>query len=280
LEHGAKYIALLNNDAIADEHWLEELVGAAEADERVGIVAAKILTHDGTRIDSTGDFYSIWGFPYPRGRGQVDSGQYDSEEMGDVFAASGGASLYRAQMLREIGLFDERFFAYFEDVDISFRARLAGWKIRYTCEATVRHWMGGTSSRIDSFDTDPEASATPNDGHAAASAFTRYHTVKNFCYVYTKNMPGHLYWKYLPRFWASVGLMLASDLGRGMLVPNIKANLMALVQLPAMLADRRKIQSRRLVTPSEIDRSLVHELPPLQRLRLERLGLMRQHESS
>ena len=67
LVQGAAYVVLLNNDAVADEHWLEELVAVAEADETVGIVAAKIVTQDGKKIDSTGDFYSVWGFPYPRG---------------------------------------------------------------------------------------------------------------------------------------------------------------------------------------------------------------------
>jgi GT2 family glycosyltransferase len=275
LTQGAKYIALLNNDAVADVHWLEELVAVAETEERVGIVAAKIVTWDGSRIDSTGDFYSIWGFPFPRGRGEVDSGQYDSEEMSKVFGASGGASLYRARMFREIGLFDESFFAYFEDVDVSFRARLAGWQIRYACRATVRHFMGGTSSRIDDYETDSEAGPIPRGGLGPVSVFARYHTVKNFNYLYTKNMPGYLYWKYLPRFWASVAMTVVSDLMRGMLIPNLKANLTAGAHMPAVLVERWKVQSMRQVTIAEIDRLLVHELPPLQRLRLERLGWMR-----
>jgi len=275
LEQGTEYVALLNNDAVADEHWLEELVAIAEADEDVGIVAAKIVTMDGKKIDSTGDFYSVWGFPFPRGRGEVDSGQYDSDEMSGIFAASGGASLYRARMLTEIGLFDERFFAYLEDVDISFRARLAGWKVRYASGATVRHFIGGTSSRINDYGTDLEAAAVPCDGHAPPNVFARYHTVKNFVYLYTKNMPGCLYWKYLPRFWVSVGWMSVSDVKRGMLAANLKGNLMALVHLPAVLVDRWKIQSRRNVAPTEIDRLLVHRLPPSQRARFERMGLLR-----
>jgi len=275
LARGAKYIALLNNDAVADEHWLEELVGVAEADERVGVVAAKIVTMDGERIDSTGDLYSVWGLAFPRGRGEVDSGQYDSREMGDIFSASGGASLYRAQMLDEIGLFDERFFAYLEDVDIGFRARLAGWKILYAPKATVRHLIGGTSSRMDRSGTDWVVAADQIDGPARSNAFARYHTVKNFNYLYTKNMPGYLYWKYLPRFLASVGMMLVADAMRGMLVSNLRANLMALMHLPPVLVDRWKIQSGRNVTPAEIDEHLFHQIPPRLRFRFERMGLVR-----
>lgn len=275
LARGAKYIALLNNDAIADERWLEELVATAAADERVGMVAAKIVTMDGRRIDSTGDFYSVWGLAFPRGRGEVDSGQYDSPEMGDIFSASGGASLYRAQMLDEIGLFDERFFAYLEDVDIGFRARLAGWKIHYAPKATVRHLIGGTSSRMDISGMDMYSDVDEYEGQVRLNGFARYHTVKNSTYLYTKNMPGYLYWKYLPRFLASVGMILVSDAKRGMLVSNLRANLMALMHLPAVLVDRWKIQSSRNVTPAEIDEHLLHQIPPALRLRFERMGLAR-----
>jgi hypothetical protein len=251
------------------------LVAEAKTDATVGLVAAKIVTQDGKKIDSTGDFYSIWGFPFPRGRGEVDTGQYDGKDMREIFSASGGASLYRASMLKEVGLFDEHFFAYFEDVDISFRARLAGWKIRYAPKAYVRHFIGGTSSRIDDYGkkmaTEPKAVA----GFVRPSAFARYHTVKNFSYLYTKNMPGWLYWKYLPRFWASMGMMKISDIKRGLFGSFLKANAVALGHLPVMLMARWRIQSRRKVSVGEIDRLLVHELPPLQRLRFERWGLMR-----
>jgi len=276
LEQGAEYVVLLNNDAVADEHWLQELVEVAETDKKIGLVAAKIVTQDGKRLDSTGDFYSVWGFPYPRGRGEEDRGQYDGMDMRDIFAASGGASLYRADMLREVGLFDERFFAYFEDVDISFRARLAGWSVRYAPAAFVRHYIGGTSSRIDNYGKKPKSgvpAAAPADGHARPSAFARYQTVKNFSYLYTKNMPGWLYWKYLPLFWASAGMMLVSDLKRGLLVSNLKANLVALRHLPGMMVSRWQIQGRRKVKTGEIDKRLIHSLPPLQRLRFERMGL-------
>lgn len=275
LVQGAEYVVLLNNDAVADKRWLEELVSAAEANPKAGIVAAKIVTQDGKKLDSTGDFYSIWGFPFPRGRGEADEGQYDGAAMRDIFAASGGASLYRAAMLREVGLFDERFFAYYEDVDLSFRARLAGWTIRYAPEASVRHYIGGTSSRMDDYGKAGAAAAAPSYGHGRPSAFARYHSVKNFSYLYTKNMPGILYWKYLPRFWASWGMMLVSDIKRGLFGSNFRANLTALGHFPGVLLSRWRIQGSRKVPSAAIDKLLVHELPPLQRLRFERHGLAR-----
>lgn len=271
LEQGADYIALFNNDAVADPDWLENLAKTAEANPRAGMVAAKIATQDGTHLDSTGDFYSIWGFAFPRGRGEADTGQYDGTGSRRVFAASGGASLYRAATLEDIGLFDERFFAYFEDVDISFRARLAGWDVLYEPKARVRHFIGGTSSRIDRKGEKVEAPAH-ND---RPSPFARFQTVKNFHYLYWKNMPGRLFWEYLPLYLASWAMMLVSDLKRGLIGSNLRANWAALRQAAPVLRDRAKIQRKRKVTPEEIDELLVHSLPPLQRLRFERLGLLR-----
>jgi GT2 family glycosyltransferase len=277
LEQGARYIAVFNNDAVADPMWLEHLVTTMESDPRIGAVAPKILTHDGLRIDSTGDFYSVWGFPFPRGRNERDSGQYDSPEMREIFAVSGGASLYRATMLEQIGLFDERFFAYYEDTDIGFRGRLAGWNMVYEPKAIVHHYVGGTSSRIGDYAKD-ESVRKPKplaEGHDRPSAFARYHSVKNFAYVYTKNMPGRLYWKYLPLFWCSWFMMLVSDAKRGLIASNLKANFVALLHLPVMLASRWQIQRKRKVTISEIDRILYHQLPPLQRLRFQRVGFVK-----
>src|SRR5207253_2984925 len=138
-------IALFNNDAVADKNWLQSLVNTMSANSEVGIATSKLLLEDKKHIDSTGDFYSIWGMPLPRGRNQLDNGQFDKPE--EVFGATGGASLYRAKMLNEIGLFDEKFFAYYEDVDISFRARLAGWKVYYQPKAIAYHGLSKTSSR-------------------------------------------------------------------------------------------------------------------------------------
>lgn len=266
MAQGAEYIALLNNDASPDPHWLKALVECAESDPRIGMVAAKILTYEDDEIDSTGDFYSIWGFPYPRGRGEEDEGQYDKPALRTIFAASGGASLYRVQTLREVGLFDERFFAYFEDVDLGFRARLAGFEVRYEPKAVVKHQIGATSSRMN------------NQGEAIRSterkgSFARYHTVKNFCYLYTKNMPAPLYWKYLPLFMASLGMMFVNDVRRGLVLAHLRGRLTFWLNLPGVLAERRRIQSRRVLSPAQIDKLLTHALPPIQQRYFQRLNV-------
>jgi GT2 family glycosyltransferase len=93
IEAGFDYVAAFNNDAVAEKVWLENLVKELDARSEVGIATGKFLGADGSYIDSTGDYYTVWGLPYPRGRGEKDLEKYD--EQVDVFAASGGASLYR-----------------------------------------------------------------------------------------------------------------------------------------------------------------------------------------
>jgi GT2 family glycosyltransferase len=243
LRDGAEYIALFNNDAVADKDWLKMLVAAAETHPDAGIITGKLLHFDRRHIDSTGDFYSSWGFSFPRGRDELDTGQYNRGQQ--VFGASGGASLYSAQMLKQIGLFDEAFFAYFEDVDISFRAQLAGWKVYYEPEAVAYHRIGGTSSQI--------------------SGFARYHTIKNFFYLYTKNMPGWLYWKYFPKFAIAGGLIVASSVKRGQFGPLFKGLGKALLTLPPTLWKRQKIQALKKASNHYIDSILYHPMPPTQK---------------
>jgi GT2 family glycosyltransferase/glycosyltransferase involved in cell wall biosynthesis len=257
LAEGFEYILLLNNDATADKDWVKELVASADANKKAGIVTSKIAHTDGVRLDSTGDFYTTWGYSYPRGRGEDDHGQYDTPRQQEPFGASAGATLYRAAMLKQIGTFDERFFAYYEDTDISFRAHLAGWGVRYEPKARVFHRINATSDRLP-------------------SAFRRYHTIKNFFYVYTKNMPGRLYWKYLPKFWTGYAMYLARDATRGLLTTNLKGLGVAALNLPVMLWQRWKIQRGRKAPVREIEALLEHELPPTQQKTLafmRRIGL-------
>jgi len=268
LEQGFDVIVLLNNDAAPAPDWLERLTAAAQAHPEAGIVTSKIRHLGDPKLDSTGDFYTTWGFAFPRGRDEVDTGQYDSSDQQVVFSGSGGASLYRAEVFRKIGLFDERFFAYFEDVDISFRAQLAGYKVRYEPKAVVEHMIGGTSRRANASGTDTSEAVTAEAG--APSPFARYQTVKNFWYLYTKNMPGWLYWKYLPLAITSFSLMLISDTRRGLLGSFLHGAATALSHMPGILADRWKIQRLRKVSPHYIDSILYHGMPPLQMKRFRR----------
>ena len=92
----------------------------------------------------------MWGLAFPRDRDQPAE---PVRQSGEVFAASGGASLFRTALFADIGLFDEEFFAYFEDVDLSFRARLAGHRVRYCADAVAYHDQGATSRTMSGFAT-------------------------------------------------------------------------------------------------------------------------------
>jgi GT2 family glycosyltransferase len=254
LRNGAEYVALLNNDAVAEPDWLARLIDTAEAHPEAGIVTSKLLRYDRVHIDSTGDFYSSWGWAYPRGRDELDQGQYDSPELREVFCGSGGASLFRARMLDHVGLFDEDYFAYLEDSDLGFRAQLRGWRARYEPGAVAYHHMMGTSSGLDHFN--------------------RYQAIRNCIYLYVKNVPGPLCWKYLPKFLLGLFLMGLNDVRRRRFRAIGGAYLEAARQLPRLLAKRRRVQSTRSVPVSYIDSILIHPLPPTQKNLIRLAGVL------
>ena len=231
IEKSAQYIALFNNDAVANEKWLEKLVACAEESDCIGIVTGKLMHSDRKHYDSTAECYSKWGYPYPRDRDKKDVGQREARE--EVFAATGGASLYTVRMLEDIGMFDERFFAYYEDVDISFRAQLYGWKVAYEPTAVAYHKTSSTSSKLGDF--------------------TRYHATKNFFILYHKNMPGYLYFKYLPLHILYSLRLLSSSLIRGKILVWIKAFFAFIKLSPKIIKDRRHIQSQKKVTDKYIE---------------------------
>ncbi|MCD6519729.1 MAG: glycosyltransferase family 2 protein [Anaerolineae bacterium] len=136
-------LVMLNNDTEVDPHWLEALVDALERHPEAGSAASRIMIYDRPGIlHSAGDLYRRNGLPDSRGVWQPYAPPYDREEY--VFGGCGGAVAYRREMLEEIGLFEERFFLYCEDVDLNWRAQLAGWKCIYVPHAVVRHHLSAT----------------------------------------------------------------------------------------------------------------------------------------
>lgn len=240
LEDECEYVAAFNNDAVAEKDWLQHLVHELDAHPHVGIATGKFLNEDGSHLDSTGDYYTVWGLPYPRGRGETDLTAYDRQN--DVFGASGGASLYRVAMLRAVGLFDEDFFAYYEDVDLSFRAQLAGWKVRYTPKAIAYHQIGATSGKI--------------------KGFTTYHTLKNIPLMVWKDVPRSFFWRVWPRMVLAFWLFAGRAVLRGQFVAVAKGIIMGPVLWPKKLLERRHIQKNRKVSDGYLWGALVHDLPP------------------
>ena len=146
-----KYVALLNNDTRADADWLPNLLQEAEAGPRtIGMWASKILSYDQPDvIDNVGLLLYPDGIGRGMGRLEKDRGQYDVP--GEAFFPSGCAGLYRREMLDQIGLLDEEFFAYADDVDLGLRGRLAGWECRFVPSAKVYHKYSSSSSAYSPF---------------------------------------------------------------------------------------------------------------------------------
>jgi GT2 family glycosyltransferase len=249
IESGVDYAAPFNNDAVADKQWLEQLVKHLDKHPHVGIAACKLLNADGTALDSTGDYYTVWGLPYPRGRGETNLDKYDHQT--EIFAASGGASLYRVSMLEQIGLLDEDFFAYYEDVDLSFRAQLAGYKVAYVPAAKAYHQISATSSRIKGFAT--------------------YQTLKNLPILLMKNVPRKYLWRVNWRYKLAQALFFGRAVLRGHGWSALKGKARCVWLLPGTLRKRRQIQASKTVSDEYIWNLLVHDLPPnaqaLRRLR-------------
>jgi GT2 family glycosyltransferase/glycosyltransferase involved in cell wall biosynthesis len=219
-----KLVALLNNDTQVDPQWLAEMVEAMESDPSVGMVAAKMLLADQPNlIDSAGVAIDRAGIAWGAEGGQTDH-LTTSAAVREVFGACGGAALYRRSMLAEIGLLDEDFFAYLEDVDLAWRAQWAGWRGVYAARAQVLHLHSATSKRIP---------------HFKSRLLGR-----NKLWLLVKNYPWpHLLW-YLPLILLYEALSLGYALRENRLTSALAGRLEALRRLPVMLAKRRGILQR------------------------------------
>lgn len=144
------YVILLNNDTRAEEYFVAELVRAIEQSERIFSVSSKMIQMYAPQLmDDAGDMYSVLGWAYQRGVGQ-DIRRYRKSRR--VFSACAGAAIYRRKVFEEIGYFDEMHFAYLEDIDVGYRARIAGYDNVYCPAAVVWHVGSGTSgSKYNSF---------------------------------------------------------------------------------------------------------------------------------
>ena len=141
-----EYMALFNNDAFAEPNWLEELLKTAESDPKIFAVSSLMLRYYEPELaDDAGDYVTILGFACKRGDGRKAS-RY--QKPCRIFSACGGAALYRKSILDKIGVFDELFFAYYEDVDLSWRANNFGYKNVYCPTAKCRHICGATTGAV------------------------------------------------------------------------------------------------------------------------------------
>lgn len=143
INNGYEYSLLLNNDAYVEDDFVKELTHKIETSSKLFAVSSLMINyHKNKLVDSFGDNYSIlgWGFQNRIGE-NIDTLTEDEH----TFSACAGAAMYRNSILQKIGLFDEKFFAYLEDIDISYRARLHGYDIT-TCKSAKCYHLGSATS--------------------------------------------------------------------------------------------------------------------------------------
>jgi GT2 family glycosyltransferase len=240
-------VALLNPDAFAEPEWLSNLIAASERHPEVAAFASQMLLDAAPEyLDGAGDSYHVSGRAWRNGH-RVPAASAGEEI--EVFAPCAAAALYRRAALEEAGGFDERYFCYFEDVDLGFRLRLLGYRTLYVPGAIVRHG----SSAVSGYRSD----------------FAVYHGERNAVWTFVKNMPGPLLWLYLPQH---VLLNIAALIfypwrRQGRVVWKAKRD--ALLGLRAVIAQRRLVQRTRRVGVRTLRQAMVRGVtaPYLSRYR-------------
>jgi GT2 family glycosyltransferase len=226
--------ALLNNDTEVDPHWLEEVAAAFARRPEAGMVASKMLLFDRRdTFHTAGDYVTPDGIAHNRGVWERDEGQYDHAAY--VFSACGGSAAYRKTMLDEIGLLDDDFFFSFEDIDLAWRAQLAGWRCLYVPGAVVYHKLKASG------------------GGVTAS----FHDGRNRIYTLVKNYP-HDLWKAHRREVLSAQARIAWEALRAWRGAAARATLRGiaagLTGIPQMRRKRRRIQAMRRVDRAYLER--------------------------
>ncbi|MFH1587601.1 MAG: glycosyltransferase family 2 protein [Candidatus Diapherotrites archaeon] len=217
------YVAMLNNDAVADRNWLEELVKKVEKNKKIGLVGSKILRTGSNEIDTIGLKLIKSGYPL------------ELKGDGKLFGVDDCACLYRREMLEDIrqkeGIYDNDFFIYFEDADISIRALLRGWNVSLAKEAVVFHKGSVTVNKKDNF--------------------KKYLVERNIIWFITKNFPRgillrNLVWIVPLQF----GILALNTLKGNFSVAKAKFD--AMKDLPKILKKREIIQESRKISDTEL----------------------------
>jgi GT2 family glycosyltransferase len=222
--HG-RFVALLNNDTVPNPGWLEALLRGIDESAGFALVTSRIVyMHDPGVIDSAGDGMLASGGAFKRHHG---AGVDTARDSAEVFGVCGAACLMPKRVFDELGGFDEDFFASHEDVDLSYRARLLGYRCRYVADAVVRHHGSATIGRV--------------------SGFAIFHGQRNLEWLYIKNTPITLLIVTLPSHVLYMAAACLHFARMGALVPFVRGKLAALSGLPNALRKRRQVQQTRRV---------------------------------
>jgi GT2 family glycosyltransferase len=220
-------IVPLNNDTEVTPDWAKALVDALQAYPDAGMAASKMLLFDRRdTIHSAGDAFGTDGIPINRGVWQKDEGQFDHETY--IFGGCGGAVAYRREMLEDIGFFDEDFFMYLEDVDLNWRAQMAGYRAVFAPHAVVYHRLSASSGGV----------------------IASYYTGRNTIFMLAKDLPGSIF----RRYWRAVikaQLKITLDALRAWrgeaARARLRGQLAGLWELPKWLAKRGAVKQKKRV---------------------------------
>lgn len=238
----SRYVATLNDDAVAHPCWLDALVCAIERRPDAGMCASQVRLFGEPRLDSAGMLMARDGSSKQRGFGRPPEDFPVAEE---TLFPSGSAALYRRALLEELGGFDERFFLYCEDTDLGLRARWAGWKCLYVPEAVVEHHYSHSAGR--------------------ASGLKAYYVERNRLFVLAKNFPGRMLlaapWvamaRYLWHAWyilkgqgSAARFRAEGNAGPKMIWYVVRAHAALLANSHRLWRQRRQIRAAARITPA------------------------------
>lgn len=227
-------VVLMNNDTEAAPGWLSALVKTLDSNPGVGVCASRMIDYyDRTLIDSAGVQFGL--FASNIGHGQADGPEFS--ETREVFGACAGAAAYRRSVLDDVGLFDESFFAYFEDVDLGARIQLAGYRCVYVPDAVIYHRGSATAGRI---------------------AGTRFYLhMRNALTLFFRYAPvRRLVWSPVVVAWPFIRAIIDHQPQR----LALRALRDFIRQLPSVLDTRRQLSTTRRISTAEFHSRLAHPL--------------------
>lgn len=228
-----KWIILLNADAYPEPDWLENLLKAAEQNPQFNFFSSRQIQYNSPHLlDGAGDEYHVSGLAWRRYYNHMQSAYGLQQE--EVFGACAAAAMYRREDFLHVGGFDEDYFSYFEDVDLSFRLRLAGGRCLYVPEAVVHHVGSASTGKL--------------------SDFVVYYGHRNLVWAFIKDMPGLLFWLYLPLHLAMNLFFLISFVFKGKGRAIFKAKWDAVRGIPSVMKKRKDVQKLRKVSLKEVSR--------------------------
>lgn len=230
-------LVILNNDTQVEPDWLGELLAALDRHPEAGMATPKVrLWDDRARLHTTGDYVRANGIPDSRGVWELDEGQYDDQVY--VFGASGVAPAYRRAMLDEIGLFDADFGSYCEDVDLSWRAQLAGYRCVYAPSAVLYHKVSATGKGV----------------------LRSYRVARNTLWTLAKDLPPGLWERHRREIvaaqWARLRDALRAWRGEEARA-TLRGQIVGLATLPRMRGKRAQVQAMRRVDEAYLESLLV-----------------------